>query len=152
VFRRKRWPGLIAVAVLLAVGTAAAIEMAYEAYSEGATVALPGRPAGEDVLNIRGALNGPCFSNGPFDWCVVYISCGANPTTGACNSPGANCTQGTFNGSLHNYCQDWYLFPTCTPGTTSCLAGSTNGCTNVAGGCLCQGTYPAWSSGVRNTC
>jgi hypothetical protein len=121
------------------------------ANSQAPISSLPGQEASEEVLNIRGAqtLTGPCSGN-VFNWCVCNITCGA--FNGACTTPGANCTQGNFNGNRNLSCWNTYLWGSCTPTVVTCGTGLTWGCTNVAGGCLCTITYPPWNCGANNRC
>lgn len=122
---------------------------------------LPGIVASKQVLELRGAQSGtvygPCASYGPYDDCIYTSTCGSNPTTRTCSSPGAKCTDAEgYEGGEHRYCQNWWLsvYP-CQTTTIACLVGSTRGCTNISqgDGCLCiADEYAPWSAGTRYWC
>jgi len=153
-FKRHLWPKLIVVAVFIAAAAVAGREAAYVALTEEATVALPGRPAGEDVLNIRaGTVPGTCAQYNPWDWCVVIMPCAADGS-GNCTTVGANCTPNSGTpGQYNHYCSASF-YQVCWVFGDVCISNQVTGCKQVAGGCLCSDMppYPAWFAGSSNQC
>jgi hypothetical protein len=153
VFQRKRWPKLIAVAVFIAAAGWAGREAAYVALSEETTVALPGHPAGEDILNIRGGtIPGTCYWGGLFDYCKVTMPCATNDM--ACSTPGAHCTSNSGTNGQYAWRCGVQLIPygKCKLFLDDCIKNQTTGCEGILGGCECQGTYPPWNAGSSQQC
>jgi hypothetical protein len=118
---------------------------------------LPGHEAEDEVLNIRGALTGPCIVNNAYDWCVVRADCGTDQVTSFCTNSMAKCYN--TSGAWNLYCQNWLYSSVCTPATRPCVTGLRSYCKNVAGesgnGCKCTSnddTQPTYSVGTSNTC